>query len=201
MRGSIVRYMYYQVSNELLNQGLISCIPDYKTMHNKSSWGVIVKRYNDSFAYIGINTSFFNPDFQHSWTSFKWFSLVETICHEFAHIQEWEHGAKHTKLTFDYILIAYDLLLKDEKLNKFDSFVDSLEEFKNSEEFKAFFDILLKPTEKNVNETVNKFYNFNSYLMSSFCFVIFAWGIFYFSIIRPPPVLLFLKFQHIKNVL
>lgn len=199
MRGSIVRYMYYQIGNELLSQGLIPCIPNYKTIHNHSSYGVIVKRYN-GFAYIGINTSFFNLDFQHSWTSFKWFNLVETICHEFAHIEEWEHGAKHTKLTFDYILIAYNLLLKDEKLNKFDSFVDSLEEFKNSEEFKAFFDVLLK-SEKNVNETVNKFYNFNSYLMSSFCFVIFAWGIFNFSIIRPPPVVSFFKISAYKNVL
>ena len=186
MRGSIIRYMYYQIGNELLNQGLISCIPDYKTIHNNRSYGLIVQRYN-GFAYIGINTSIFNPDFQHSWNELKWFRLIETICHEFAHIKEWEHGPNHTKLTFDYILIAYNLLLKDEKLNKFDSFVDSLEEFKNSEEFKAFFDVLLK-SEKNVNETVNKFYNFNSYLMSSFCFVIFAWGIFRFSIIRPPPV-------------
>lgn len=139
MRGSIIRYMYYQIGNELLNQGLISFIPDYKTMHNKSSWGVIVKSYNDSFAYIGINTSIFNPDFQHSWTSFKWFSLIETICHEFAHIKEWEHGIKHTKLTFDYILIAYELLLKDDNLNKRSAFIDSLEVFKNSEEFKVFF--------------------------------------------------------------
>ena len=195
MRGSIIRYMYYQISNELLNQGLISCIPDYKTMHNKSSWGVIVKRYNDSFAYIGINTSIFNPDFQHSWTSFKWFSLVETICHEFAHIQEWEHGAKHTKLTFDYILIAYGLLLKDDNLNKRSAFIDSLEVFKNSEEFKAFFDVLFN-SEKDDSNTSNNNFNLDFYLMPGFVFTFFIFEIFCFItdefyFVRPPPATIF----------
>jgi len=192
MRGSIIRYMYYQIGNELLNQGLISCIPDYKTIHN-SSWGLIVKRYNDSFAYIGINTSIFNPDFQHSWTSFKWFSLVETICHEFAHMQEWEHGIKHTKLTFDYILIAYELLLKDDNLNKRSVFIDSLEVFKNSEDFKAFFDVLFNSEKDDSNKSNNNF-NLNFYLMPGFVFAFFIFEIFCFitdefSFVRPPPLI------------
>ena len=195
MRGSIIRYMYYQIGNELLNQELIPCIPDYKTIHNNRSYGLIVQRY-DGFAYIGINTSIFNPDFQHSWNELKWFRLIETICHEFAHINEWEHGSKHTKLTFDYILIAYELLLKDDNLNKRSAFIDSFKVFKNSQEFKAFFDVLLKPTEKVVNKSNSFNFDLDFYVMSCFLFAFFILEIIYFitdefSFIRPPPGIIF----------
>lgn len=192
MRGSIIRYMYYQIGNELLNQGLISCIPDYKTIHNNRSYGLIVQRYN-GFAYIGINTSIFNPDFQHSWNELKWFRLIETICHEFAHIKEWEHGPNHTKLTFDYILIAYEFLLKDDNLNKRSAFIDSLEVFKNSEDFKVFFDVLFNSEKDDSNKSNNNF-NLNFYLMPCFVFTFFIFEIFCFitdefSFVRPPPLI------------
>lgn len=197
MRGSIIRYMYYQIGNELLNQKLIPYIPKYKTMHNKHSWGVINKNYAGIYTYIAINTSAFNPDYSHFWSASTWFYLVDSICHEFAHMQEWEHGAKHTKLTFDYLIIAYSLFLHDDNLNKRVEFVNSYDEFKNSEDYKIFFDFLFDSSnsDKVVNKSNNNF-NLDFYLMPGFVFTFFIFEIFCFItdefyFVRPPPATIF----------
>lgn len=200
MRGSIIRYMYYEIGDELLNKGLIPYIPKYKTMHNKHSWGLINKNYAGIYTYIAINTSAFNPDYSHFWSASTWFYLIDSICHEFAHMQEWEHGAKHTKLTFDYLVISYDLLLKDENLNKRIEFINSFDEFKNSDDYKIFFNILFGSSDSDnvVNESskTNSFSNefFNSNIeLSFFLFIadlILFLPIIYFFI-RPPPATIF----------
>ena len=195
MRGSIIRYMYHEIGDELLNQGLIPYIPKYKTMHNKHSWGVIHQNWKGIFVDISINTSSFDPDFQHFWSASTWFHLIDTICHEFAHMKEWEHGPLHTKLTFDYLVIAYDLLLHDDNLNKRIEFINSYDEFKNSEDFKVFFDALFESeTDPNSDKVVNKFDYFNFCLISGFVFSLFVVELTYFFVVdlffvRPPPLL------------
>ena len=70
--------------------------------------------------------------------------------------------------------------IKDDNLNKRSAFIDSFEVFKNSQEFKAFFDVLLKPTEKVVNKSNSFNFDLDFYVMSCFLFAFFILEIIYF---------------------
>jgi hypothetical protein len=95
MKNVIIEYWYKFCSETLYYYDLIDTIPDLQITKVKSYAGKISKR-GGTFTKIRINDT--------SYDIFNHESLINTICHEFAHMNPecWNHDEEHSKLTEDY---------------------------------------------------------------------------------------------------
>ena len=115
---------YYYIAADILKEYLPS-IPEFKLSNAKGYYGQIEYKGNDEFL---IRLSKWNLDCGpiHWWDEEDIHELVETICHEFAHIIYWEHGKEHTELTEVFTRFVENKLRireLDEKLNRLDEAV------------------------------------------------------------------------------
>ncbi|MCT4606653.1 MAG: hypothetical protein N4A64_11220 [Marinisporobacter sp.] len=102
---------YYIVAGEILEKhGFISYVPQLKLTNAKSYYGKIHREIDGYFSSISLS--------KHNLDAGAWIDeedihdILDTISHEFAHMDFWEHDEKHSKLTRLY----YDLIKCEIKL-------------------------------------------------------------------------------------
>ncbi len=90
---------YYYISAQYLKECL-PYIPELKITNAKTYYGKI---YVSNGKYI-IALSKWNLDCGRIewWDNEDFDLLIETICHEFAHMFFWNHGEDHSRLTEDF---------------------------------------------------------------------------------------------------
>lgn len=95
---------YYYVSAGYLKEYL-PCIPKLKLSNAKGYYGQIEHNGNNEFT---IRLSKWNLDCGpiHWWDEEDINELIDTICHEFAHLLFWEHGENHTKATKEFTKVV-----------------------------------------------------------------------------------------------
>ncbi len=88
---------YYYISAQYLKEYL-PCIPELKITNAKTYYGKI---YVSNGEYKAIALSKWNLDCGpiEWWDDEDFDELIDTICHEFAHMFFWKHGEDHSKLT------------------------------------------------------------------------------------------------------
>jgi len=88
---------YYYICADILKDYL-PCIPKLKLTNAKGYYGQIQYDGNNEFT---IRLSKWNLDCgkRKYWDDEDIDELIDTICHEFAHILYWKHGTKHTDTT------------------------------------------------------------------------------------------------------
>lgn len=98
---------YYYISAHYLKEYL-PCIPELKLTDAKTYYGKIYIRDNE---YKTIALSKWNLDCGPAkwWDNEDFEELIDTICHEFAHMYYWEHGENHAK-----IKEAFKVIVKSE---------------------------------------------------------------------------------------
>lgn len=110
MRG-FIKKVYYKCGEILENGDFIPYIPCLKLNYAKTYFGKInkakymrvdTKEIYEKFNYIALSR--FNLDMCDGWWSNEDYDeLLDTICHEFAHMLAWEHGKRHTNITEIFI--------------------------------------------------------------------------------------------------
>ncbi|MCT4584093.1 MAG: hypothetical protein N4A54_04125 [Peptostreptococcaceae bacterium] len=95
---------YYYACADYLKEYL-PCIPKLKLTNAKTYYGRIYIK-NGEFESIALSK--WNLDCGRSewWDKEDIDILIETICHEFAHMSIWEHGKDHDELTRLFIILA-----------------------------------------------------------------------------------------------
>ena len=121
---TVVSKLYKEISNVLLEAGEIEVIPPLKETKNKRVYGYIkfkayknaVTNWIDKTEYAGIyinHSCFCNYKDKYvnaSYTEYKdlyhkFSELVDTICHEYAHMKIHGHNRNHKALTEYYIAL------------------------------------------------------------------------------------------------
>ncbi|MGE5438136.1 MAG: SprT-like domain-containing protein [Syntrophothermus sp.] len=89
--------VYYDYSCEILKEHL-PCIPEMRYSTAKKYYGKISRRNNNKYI---IYLSKFNHLYKNDWLFDKeeQEEIINTVCHELAHLIFWEHGKNHTKVT------------------------------------------------------------------------------------------------------
>ena len=122
MSKTVVTKLYREISEVLYNAGEIAVIPPLKETKNKKVYGYLkckickntVTNWVESTDYVGIyinhscvcnyRDEYLNADYTEYKKLYHEFSeLVDTICHEFAHMRFHRHDRNHKALTEYYI--------------------------------------------------------------------------------------------------
>lgn len=90
---SKLKVYYYKCADIL--KDYLPYIPQIQLTNAKGYMGQIVKKSDT----IVIRLSKWNLDCGRFWEQEDIIELIDTICHEFAHMFFWEHGEDHTKMT------------------------------------------------------------------------------------------------------
>jgi hypothetical protein len=98
---------YYDYCYEVLKNCLgIKYKPELKLTYAKGYDGQIKRvkyKHNNEYVYVSISLSRFNL-YVSDWLIEECdiMDIIDTICHELAHIRVWEHGDAHNELTDRY---------------------------------------------------------------------------------------------------
>ena len=122
MKRTVVTKLYKEITSILLETGEIDVIPPLKETKNKRVYGYIkrkvcknaVTNWVESTEYVGIyinHSAFCNYKDEYlsaSYAEYKrlfgeFLELINTICHEYAHIKFNRHDHNHKALTEYYI--------------------------------------------------------------------------------------------------
>lgn len=111
---------YYYASAECLREYL-PCIPVLKLTNAKTYYGKI---YEENGEFKAIALSKWNLDCGpiNWWDKEDIDELIDTICHEFAHMLCWGHGDEHTKITKEFVNIVKARLKIRELENRLEEF-------------------------------------------------------------------------------
>lgn len=93
MRTSVLTDYYYICANIL--RDYLSIIPKLQLTDAKTYYGRICVTTNS----VTIRLSRWNLDCGCFWEEDDYNELIDTICHEFAHLYFWEHGKEHDETT------------------------------------------------------------------------------------------------------
>ena len=102
--------VYYTCGEILQYAGYIPYVPELRLNYAKSYFGKIHKSIiiyengekDEVFNYIALSR--FNLYlYEGWWRDEDYEELVDTICHEFAHMLAWDHGDRHASLTKKFI--------------------------------------------------------------------------------------------------
>lgn len=99
---------YYNYSAKVLDEYL-PMIPEVKLTEAKSYYGKITRR-NGKFTRISLSKWCLDAGSPHMWDKDDYEDLIDTICHEFAHMFYWEHGDNHTNLTEKFKALVFSNL-------------------------------------------------------------------------------------------
>lgn len=105
----LIAMWYEYIANILMTRYLIECVPKLEIVSVKRYRGQIEKRGK---TFIKIKISRLDFDTENNT------DIINTICHEFAHMEYWEHGEEHTNLTIEYMRKVYEQLRKDNDIQK-----------------------------------------------------------------------------------
>jgi len=106
----LITMLYNYISKKLFDNKHIETIPTLEITNAKTYMGKI-DRNRTSQKYLKVKISRLHCDEENH------IEIINTICHEFAHMEYWEHGEEHTKLINNYMLIISESLniRKDQK--------------------------------------------------------------------------------------
>ena len=133
--------LYKDITNLLYNEGLIKVIPPQKWTTNDKVYGYLktqcwlnVRTQEVTEKYVGV---YINKnacpctlkDFidKPEWAINNFFELIDTICHELAHMTYHDHSQKHKDLTNKYKDLFYE---KSGLMSGIDQVVDYLTDCK-----------------------------------------------------------------------
>ena len=114
--------LYKDITNLLYNEGLIKTIPPQKWTTNDKVYGYLktqtwlnTRTLEKTEKYVGV---YINKkacpctlmDFieKPNWSINNFFELIDTICHELAHMTYHDHSQKHKDLTNKYKYLFYE---------------------------------------------------------------------------------------------
>lgn len=114
--------LYKDITNLLYNEGLIKTIPPQKWTTNDNVYGYLktqawlnIRTQKVTEKYVGV---YINKnacpctlmDFveKPKWSINNFFELIDTICHELAHMTYHDHSQKHKDLTNKYKDLFYE---------------------------------------------------------------------------------------------
>ena len=135
--------LYKDITNLLYNEGLIKVIPPQKWTTNDRVYGYLktqtwlnirTNKVTEKYVGVYINKNacpctlmdFINKP---EWAINNFFELIDTICHELAHMTYHDHSQKHKDLTNKYKDLFYE---KYDLMSEPDQVVDYLMDCKEA---------------------------------------------------------------------
>ena len=133
--------LYKDITNLLYNEGLIKVIPPQKWTTNDKVYGYLktqcwlntrTQKVTEKYVGVYINKNACPctlKDFidKPEWAINNFFELIDTICHELAHMTYHDHSQKHKDLTNKYKDLFYE---KSGLMSGIDQVVDYLTDCK-----------------------------------------------------------------------
>lgn len=119
MKKTIIRAYYEIITKELKERGLIKVVPVLKLCDAVTYYGQFEEKKTTSFYpkhkttieySIKISKVAHNYYLYPHWRKREYECLIDTICHELAHMKVKNHNNEHKELTKKYMKIAKEIL-------------------------------------------------------------------------------------------
>lgn len=102
-KPSPIRKFYKEVTQILFED--LPDLPPFLKLSNAKGYRGQIKRIGSWCTSITVSKHYYDGDYDPKW----WFDmetlldLLDTICHELAHMTYWEHSPEHKELTAKYL--------------------------------------------------------------------------------------------------